>query len=639
MIELLGGLARWLTLVCGLVLPGLGVWLLINPQHARARASAWLLGVGGALALILLLATQTAAATGEPASLWQPAAWLAYARDTHAGRWLGVRILLLLLAGSGLWLAHTGRLPARAGAASGLFTLLALSVSALTGHAAAAGVVWAALHALHLATASLWLGGLFALLGLPLAAASALPALLRSFSALALPLMSATLLSGLLLAWNLLEPQFAGLVATAWGAWLLLKLLLLGGVLGIAARLRWRDLPRLEAAPDPGTLAGLRAQLRMEFLLALGLLVGAAGLGLSPPAGHVEIAAWPWPFRFSLDGTLPEPGTLRALTSGGALLVLGVAALLAGRSRPGLLKAGIGLGLLGSAVMLRAVAVPASAETYRRPSVTFDALSIANGAALYASHCTGCHGAQGKGDGPLASSLPRRPVDLLTEPHTARHTAGDFLHWIGAGIPDSGMPGFARELDEDARWDLINYLHALNRGYDARVLQSRVVPARPEARLAAPEFSWATGDGRQGLLSDWRGAQNVLLVFYTLPASAPRLAELAAMNWGANPPALLAIPLADEPGIGVPFEVTGNAAAIAGAYGLFRRTLANPDLFGSGALPAHMEVLIDRFGYMRARWIPQEEPGGWSAPGGLLGELARLAGEPQILPPPSAHVH
>ena len=36
------------------------------------------------------------------------------------------------------------------------------------------------------------------------------------------------------------------------------------------------------------------------------------------------------------------------------------------------------------------------------------------GAILYARHCASCHGASGKGDGPIASSLVTAPADLTT---------------------------------------------------------------------------------------------------------------------------------------------------------------------------------------------------------------------------------
>jgi mono/diheme cytochrome c family protein len=36
----------------------------------------------------------------------------------------------------------------------------------------------------------------------------------------------------------------------------------------------------------------------------------------------------------------------------------------------------------------------------------------AEGRVLYVDHCAGCHGASGRGDGPAADSLRRRPSDL-----------------------------------------------------------------------------------------------------------------------------------------------------------------------------------------------------------------------------------
>ncbi|SDE82054.1 c-type cytochrome [Limimaricola pyoseonensis] len=35
-----------------------------------------------------------------------------------------------------------------------------------------------------------------------------------------------------------------------------------------------------------------------------------------------------------------------------------------------------------------------------------------DGAGLFAAHCAACHGAGGRGDGPLAAGLPRAPTDL-----------------------------------------------------------------------------------------------------------------------------------------------------------------------------------------------------------------------------------
>jgi putative copper resistance protein D len=52
----------------------------------------------------------------------------------------------------------------------------------------------------------------------------------------------------------------------------------------------------------------------------------------------------------------------------------------------------------------------------------------------------------------------------------------------------------------------------------------------------------------------------------------------------------------------------------------------------------HAEFLIDRFGFLRARWIADREEATWK--GELLAEqVALLAAEPKILESPDEHVH
>jgi copper resistance protein D len=90
----------------------------------------------------------------------------------------------------------------------------------------------------------------------------------------------------------------------------------------------------------------------------------------------------------------------------------------------------------------------------------------------------------------------------------------------------------------------------------------------------------------------------------------------------------------------VPFPVvTQGAHEIVQSYTLFRRTLNKPDLLGPGTLPPHMEFLVDRFGYLRARWIPDADGPGWSSTDMLMQQVAQLNRESEILPPPGDHVH
>ena len=51
------------------------------------------------------------------------------------------------------------------------------------------------------------------------------------------------------------------------------------------------------------------------------------------------------------------------------------------------------------------------------------------------------------------------PPSLLA--HLGQHSDGDLFYWITNGMP-GGMPAWASKLSETDRWNLINYLRAIN---------------------------------------------------------------------------------------------------------------------------------------------------------------------------------
>ena len=65
------------------------------------------------------------------------------------------------------------------------------------------------------------------------------------------------------------------------------------------------------------------------------------------------------------------------------------------------------------------LAVPAYPTTYLSSPVRYTTLAIADGAAHYAERCAGCHGSDGRGEGPAARALAIRPADLVA--HAAHH--------------------------------------------------------------------------------------------------------------------------------------------------------------------------------------------------------------------------
>ena len=92
-----------------------------------------------------------------------------------------------------------------------------------------------------------------------------------------------------------------------------------------------------------------------------------------------------------------------------------------------------------------------------------DASSLERGASLYATNCARCHGDSGMGDGPSASALDPAPAPVA---HTSQILADDYLFWRiseGGATFGTSMPAW-KILDEQSRWDMINYLHAIGAG-------------------------------------------------------------------------------------------------------------------------------------------------------------------------------
>ncbi|MFZ2393970.1 c-type cytochrome [Rhodoferax sp.] len=696
--EFLGTALRWLQLTSGLVLFGSFSLLLLagsgrSPDAARWRgavlaAAPWLVALLLATAAGLLM-LQAASVSGRGEAAFQWSEWARLLERTRYGAVWQVRqatalVLLLLLLGRGPLIARFGE---RVVDVALLTLALAINAAAVfTGHGAATEPLWlaGAGHAVHLLAAGAWAGGLPALVyGLYLAARGRDPlfrqmffGVVRRFSVLATVCVALIVASGILIAYlqfgaptrwpartddilggltTVLERSLTPLLATPFGLQVLAKVVLLVPVLLVAARVRWVWMPRMDkAAFEPGLAwRGASSLVRVELGVVLLILLFAAGLTGTLPAAHAQMV-WPLPFRLSFAATWDQPGVATTVV-GASLLALGGLALLmytlVSGARVGAASGGrrirLGAAVLaivaGLAIDLSALSVVAYPDTYRRTDVSYNAVSVTRGAALFSQHCMACHGELGKGDGPQAARLPTKPADL-TAPHTALHTAGDIFWWLTHGKPQTAMPGFAQEMRDEERWDMVNFLRAFSAGFQARILTPQVVPGRPW--LGPPDFDFLTRSGLAAALKEYRERKSVLLVFYSQPFSAQRLAELARLypRLQSSGTEVITIALPGAPSSpSVPFSVvTDGAQEAATAYLLFRRTLRDPGKTVLGEPPSHMEFLIDRFGYVRARWLPQDEEGageGWRDMQFLLDQIERINREPKILPPPDDHVH
>jgi putative copper resistance protein D len=477
---------------------------------------------------------------------------------------------------------------------------------------------------------------------------------LKWLSALGLVVLAAVLVTGLNAAHPLMDKNYAAVFVTTSGWLLVAKLTITCLILAIALRIHIVSLPTIANDPESATTAkrSLRRWVVVEGILTLPLLWAGHMVANEHPPNHAVIYTWPYPFRFSIMNTWGMAmldaviGVWVAIT----LLIIAGAITLRALMKGGRSSWRFGLPtvlvVLALAVGAYALSIKAYPETYRDTPVPFKSESVAHAMTIFAENCVPCHGHQAKGDGILSKTLPKKPIDLLTEPHATMHTPGDFFHWLTNGVPGTGMPAWGEKFSDKERWDLVNLIHAINRGYQARIMNTRILPNQPF--LAPPGFSYTTHDGTTGRLKDFRGEKAVLLVLFSWPDSRERLDQLrlAYPTLQDHKAEVLAVPLTEltsqqiaDIGKDIPFPlVEKEAAEIARTYSLFRRTISHPDLMGPATVPKHMEFLFDRFGYLRARWIPETDAADWNNIEFVIQQVDQLNQEQQIMPPPPDYV-
>ena len=115
------------------------------------------------------------------------------------------------------------------------------------------------------------------------------------------------------------------------------------------------------------------------------------------------------------------------------------------------------------------------------PAAAADPALLARGDALYAKHCTACHGAAGEGNGYLAVHLLPRPRNFvaaryrITSTMQNQPTDEDLLRTVRRGFPGTAMPSFAHLPDAD-----LAALVAKVKSFAARPIDTALDPADPE---------------------------------------------------------------------------------------------------------------------------------------------------------------
>lgn len=651
MVETLSSTARLMSAAAAAGIAGIAFFFglcLATAGLSASRQKKWMLGMAFALLVghLGMLAAQLAALAEAGSSSVD---WKAFLAGTHVGQvWLARVLPALTLL---LWLM----LPMAKSTSmwgAGLIALTYLGLGPWGGHASGANPLAPVLvvNTLHVLAIALWLGSLpwwlwsvkqFAHGTQWGASQSQMHTALTRFSMLATALMVVIVGTGWWLSDLYMEDE-GDLLGTRYGALVMAKVMLLAVALWFANRLRREFLPALAAdAPAKTAACGALGHIARELSAAALVLGCAAWLAQTTPALHEPAPRWWFPFRWSLDATWAEPTMRPWILAGLALIATGAVLVGAYRFHWGRhLMAALGISSAGAALLGWALAVEAYPGTFRRAQVPYLTVSVAQGRDLYQVHCTSCHGTGGLGDGPLATTLPKPPANL-SEPHTALHTAGDMFWWLTHGIPESGMPGFASVSSDEERWDIINFLRAFSQGFESRVLGSRVVPS--QAWLGAINF-YLDGVPGPSELKGYRETHNVLLAFLGGEQAQARAESLAQAHprFVERRTQVIAVPLAgtvlrDD----LPYPVVRSGAdEIWSAYQLLTRTIANRGVAEKIGMDwQRAELLVDRFGYIRARWMAEEDAQGWSNTNSLLPLLDQLSAEPQIRPFPDDHIH
>lgn len=85
--------------------------------------------------------------------------------------------------------------------------------------------------------------------------------------------------------------------------------------------------------------------------------------------------------------------------------------------------------------------------------------SASEGAGIFKSNCSMCHGTEGHGDGPAGEALDPRPKNLA---ELQNEVNDDYLFWrISEGKPGTSMVAWKGILKEEQIWSVVTFLHTL----------------------------------------------------------------------------------------------------------------------------------------------------------------------------------
>jgi high-affinity iron transporter len=108
------------------------------------------------------------------------------------------------------------------------------------------------------------------------------------------------------------------------------------------------------------------------------------------------------------------------------------------------------------------------------------ASDLSQAAAIYTADCAGCHGVEGRGDGPFAQGLDPAPSNFHDQVRMASRSVYGLYNTISLGVAGTAMRGFG-ELSENDRWALAFYVASIG---------------VPQSEVNEGKRAWETGEAR-----------------------------------------------------------------------------------------------------------------------------------------------
>ena len=231
---------------------------------------------------------------------------------------------------------------------------------------------------------------------------------------------------------------------------------------------------RFDAEPLPGSPGSFffpAVRIGLATTWNLSLIVRRGGLDDATADVQVDVRTaavqppriasdhWSWP-RLTLASYALAPLSL-------FLLIAGIAAV---RRLPGLEPIAGALiltmtGLIAAGFLVQAVrsTVPVTAGAALFNPVSGDPGAVTRAAADYAAYCLSCHGAAGEGVDVKETAHSHGGSAGLLSARAEGATDGDLFWYISGGVAGATMPAHDRALSEAERWNLVQYIRALQR--------------------------------------------------------------------------------------------------------------------------------------------------------------------------------